>query len=238
MADRPILFSAPMVRALLNGTKTQTRRILKPQPSDFQGAKTPPEGMSWVNKKRDAPFLALHNDLEHWCWWDEYLNQGPDWFKVRWARGDRLWVRETWSARMTHGWTIADARSRMFQEEIIYRADGEHSIDGWWPSIHMPREFSRLTLKVSDVRVERLQDISEQDAAAEGIEQDAETGAWWGVDGAGVGGATPRWSDASLAFCSLWKSINGPDSWAANPFVAVVSFSVHRGNIDQLERAS
>ncbi len=238
MTDRPILFSAPMVRALLAGTKTQTRRLLKPQPSDFQGAKVPPAGKSWVNKKFDAPFLALHDDLEHWCWWDEYANQGPDWFKVRWAKGDRLYVREHW-----YTWGIFDdlAPSKLRGNEgVSYIADGAaRPLPGRFrQGMHMPRWASRLTLEVSDVRVERLQDISEQDAAAEGIEQDAETGAWWGVDGAGVGGATPRWSDASLAFCSLWKSINGPDSWDANPFVVAVSFTVHRGNIDQLARAS
>lgn len=157
MADRPMLFQAPMVRALLAGTKTQTRRALSEQP---------PAGQRPVRVLRRpegaAPFYAFEWRSLH----NAYLRDVP----VRFAVGDRLWVRETWTAQMTHGWTIADARSRMFNQEIIYAADGNHSIDGWWPSIHMPREFSRLTLTVTEVRVERLQSISGRDSIAEGVE--------------------------------------------------------------------
>ncbi|WP_390264360.1 hypothetical protein [Halodurantibacterium flavum] len=137
---------------------------------------------------------------------------------VGYAPGDRLWVREAWTARMTHGWTIADARSRMYQEEILYRADGHESIDGWWPSIHMPREFSRLTLIVTDVRVQRLEEISRGDAMEEGCPHAnmAE-------------GPDPRsW------FSSLWNSLHGPEAWKANPWVAALTFTVHRCNIDRL----
>lgn len=280
MTDRPILFSAPMVRALLNGTKTQTRRILKPQPSDFQGAKVPPAGKSWVNKKFDAPFLALHDDLEHWCWWDEYANQGPDWIKVRFAKGDRLWVKETHRIRswgedgeVWLGYKADDAKSPCLyrdNEDFLERLCGKlekagvkTGADGLYadvppallsrPSLFMPRWASRLTLEVSDVRVERLQDISEADAFAEGLERMDHTigpdgsavplkkplagNDGWGSNGAGSH-SQHGWDDPRGVYADLWESINGPGSWDANPFVVAVSFSVHRGNIDQMARAS
>lgn len=227
MTDRPILFSAPMVRALLNGTKTQTRRILKPQPTDFQGAKVPPAGKSWVNKKRDAPFFAQHHDLVHWCWWDEYLDQGPDWIKVRFAKGDRLWSRETWAPldRLTHN----DPGALALSERGFYRAD-DGTVDGeisrWTPSIFMPRHASRLTLTVTDVRVERLQDISDADAIAEGIE--AAPPEFPGMYLTPRGMATPM-----AAYMRLWDGINGVGSHQANPFVTAYTFTVHRHNIDR-----
>jgi hypothetical protein len=211
MADRPILFSAPMVRALLEGRKTQTRRVLKPQP--FIDAM----GNVAVTKNGKTTLYGQHPDGRPQ--WANYLaccyNIAP---------GDRLWVKETWSARMTHGWTIADARSRMFQEEIIYRADDE-SIDGWWPSLFMPREFSRLTLLVTDVRVQRLQEISGRDAVAEGVRS-----------------RLPENGIAQSEFQDLWNSIydkkrrgQNATAWDENPWVAAISFTVHRANIDQVQ---
>ena len=225
MTDKPIIFSASMVRALLDGRKTQTRRVLKPQPEEL------PNGLAGV--------------------------------RLRYAKGDRLYVREAWSAIMNGGWTIADARRRMFNEKIVYRADGNgyEDGDGWWPSIHMPREFSRLTLTVTDVRVQRLQDISEADSVAEGATArekcsgllGRETG--WSMDWSRVGqlsayafrppggpAKTPlKESDISLcdpkmAFASYFNSIHGPDAWARNDWVWAYSFSVHHGNIDSMER--
>lgn len=235
MTDRPILFSSAMVLALLAGRKTQTRRILKPQPQA---------------------------DVIHYGWNRE---GGASWTDQHWESGrlpfwagDRLWVREAWTARMTHGWTIADARSRMYHEEIIYRADGGKSIDGWWPSIHMPREFSRLTLHVTDVRVERLQDISEGDAIAEGATsrpnctgfQDRYDG--WSMDWSRVGqpsrwarnGRTLAESDISLgsaasAFAGFINELHDPlwnhkgdGIFGANPWVCALTFSVEHANID------
>lgn len=194
MADRPIIFSAPMVRALLEGRKTQTRRVLKK-----------PAAMNALTIFGPT-FLTLPGNID----------------LVGYAPGDRLWVREAWTARMTHGWTIADARSGHYETELVYRADDVESIDGWWPSIHMPREFSRLTLTVTDVRGQRLQDIGEADAVAEG------------VDG--------KWSDASDSatystptdvFRDLWNSLHGPDAWDANPWVVALTFTVERRNIDE-----
>lgn len=215
MTDRPIIFSAPMVRALLDGRKTQTRRVLKPQPHErAKGCYHRPNG-SWV-------WVDAHRENNGVGYFGNRLDDSH--FFTRYAPGDRLWVRETWSAIMNGGWTIADARMRMFDEKIVYRADGHEDGDGWWPSIHMPREFSRLTLIVTDVRVHRLQEISEADAVAEGALQ-----SWTGSD--------PE-SDTRTAlneFEALWNSIHGPEAWAANPWVVAVSFAVRRCNIDRME---
>jgi hypothetical protein len=123
MSDRPILFSGPMVKALLDGRKTQTRRILKPQP------------LGWGEPK------------------------------PRFAKGDRLWVRE--SFRVREGGTICEAGGGQMDyvdTEIVYRASDGRQFGRWKPGIHMPRAYSRLTLTVTDVRVQRLQEISEADA--------------------------------------------------------------------------
>jgi hypothetical protein len=219
MADKPILFSGPMVRALLAGTKTQTRRIMKPQP-ELQG-----NGLYHVSGAGGGVLNVTKEDIGA---------TAVDYLRI--AVGDRLWVRETWTARMTHGWTIADARSRMYQEQIIYQADGAESIDGWWPSIHMPREFSRLTLTVTDVRVERLQDISATDAQAEGTP-------CYVCDGPLDGSSEEDchcFHRKALAedYSLLWEAINGPGSWDANPWVAAYTFTVERGNIDQAREAA
>lgn len=198
---KPMLFSGSMVRALIEGRKTQTRRVLKPQP-EFRGG------------------AGDYKDAEEWGWEDEdgyhvsVLDIVPNGYRI----GDRLWVRETWSAQMDHGWTIADARSRMHNEHILYRADGHDSSDGWWPSIHMPREFSRLTLTVTDVRVQRLQEISDDDAVAEGCSGTA-------------GGARPVHH-----FRHLWDGLNAKRApWDSNPWVVALTFEAHRCNIDQME---
>lgn len=218
MAEGPILFSAPMVRAILReieypgAGKTQTRRIW-----------TLPKDHRW---KDEAGGVVIYggNGMEY----------GVEELRCRYAPGDRLWVRETWTARMTHGWTIADARSRMYQEEILYRADVSESIDGWWPSIHMPREFSRITLIVTDVRVQRLQEISEADAIAEGISPDPVSGRYFcSMDE--VGPVTAK--SAITAFGWLWNGINGKRPgchWQDNPWVAAYTFRPILGNIDQV----
>ena len=201
MADRPIIFSGPMVKALLAGRKSQTRRVLKPLPrrTIFFDAKT-----AGLDQFQEPPY----------------------------APGDRLYVREAWTARMTHGWTIADARSRMYQEEILYRADGCDSIDGWWPSIHMPREFSRLTLTVTDVRVQRLQEISAADSIAEGVQ----CGTCEAMNQSACHG---RGCFASIdAYRTLWNNLHGPEAWDANQWIAAYSFTVQRGNIDQIGGAA
>ena len=186
MKERPILFSAPMVRALLAGTKTQTRRIIKPQ------------HLAFFNQ--DA--AAMLSD-----WNERPLPYGQP--------GDRLWVRETFGHF---------ERNQHFKPgcNVYYRADGNClELEPWRPSIHMPRWASRITLEITSVRVERLQEISIEDAKAEGA---------WGPDdsivqkvadyfGTDIFSANPR-----KAFQMLWESINGPDSWAANPWVWAIEF--------------
>ncbi|WP_108459154.1 hypothetical protein [Devosia naphthalenivorans] len=242
MTDRPILFSGPMVRALLAGTKTQTRRILKPQPSAYTGNPIPPEGLSWTSKKRDEPYFAMHDDQVHWCWWDEYNRQGPDWIKLRIAKGDRLYVRES-------GWQRPDRTPEMMRqgadtwEPYYFDADGLSEQDRddlreWGfkrrPGIHMPRRCSRLTLTVTDVRVERLQDISEVDAWAEGIDAIMKRGFPTRHDVTLDLPGSPRWFQPRGVdvYQSLWETINGPGSWESNPWIYAVSFTVQRGNID------
>lgn len=223
MTDRPILFSGPMVRALLDGRKTQTRRVL----ADSHVC--------------DDISSESAEDLELRGWVGFSNGEALGAARVRFAVGDRLWVRETWTARMTHGWTIANARSRMFDEEILYAADAVDGIDGWWPSIHMPREFSRLTLTVSDVRVQRLQDISEDDAIAEGIEKDHAVGmpgVWgWHDYLRGDDIAKRHFGCPRESYRTLWDSLNAKRGfgWNVNPWIVALTFDVARRNIDAAE---
>lgn len=232
--EQPILFSGPMVRAILDGRKTQTRRILTPSRSYFDGRpwgkSAKAQGWAWDAAWVDAgpspagnagPYLHLPwrcGDADLWA--DTVHRIYP-----RHQVGLRLWVRETWSARMEHGWTIADARSRWYREKILYRADGDPAIDGWWPSIHMPREFSRLDLVVTQVRIQRLQDISEEDAEAEGISIGGPDVAVYRDHAALNPEAARRWNAyRTRQFRDLWNSINGPRSWETNPWVIATSF--------------
>ena len=181
--DRPILFSGAMVRALLSGTKTQTRRVIKFKP--------------WHQ-------IEERDDGTPWPWMQSDDNDAGVWLRCPYgAPGDRLWVRETWAP--------TDGRFEPLRS-VAYRADGEDVSlldDRWRPSIHMPRWASRITLEVTAVRVERLQDISEADAWAEGIAGDLLHRAQ---------GWAPR------AYHLLWEQINGPGSWDANPGVWVLTF--------------
>jgi len=158
MTERPILFSAPMVRAILDGSKTQTRRVWKM-----------PRGCDECRRPYGQP-------------------------------GDRLWVRETW---------------RSYPDGIVYRADYRDTdfADAvhapWRASIHMPRSASRIELEVTGLRVERLQDISEADANAEGVKHSLHL---------------PGGRFARENFAHLWWTIHGDESWEANPWVWVVSF--------------
>jgi hypothetical protein len=207
MTDRPIIFSAAMVRALLTGRKFQTRRVLE----------LPSAGSLCVEHGR--PYKQEADSV--------YRPVQPIW-----CVGDRLWVRETWTASGTGVWTIAHARARIARDQrILFAADGG---DGpWWSSIHMPREFSRLTLIIESVRVERLQDISHEDARAEGIgvlplQSANDSSAWW-QSGPGIHQARTAVGSYRL----LWNSLHGPDAWARNPWVAVIGFDVLRRNIDE-----
>lgn len=186
MRDRPILFSGSMVRAIRSGTKTQTRRLVKPQP-EFDG----PESLRCAE-------VAL---------WQEAMRT----LKSPYGQpGDRLWVREAWS---THA-CFDHLPPREIKGSFHYLADGHIQTGKGRPSIHMPRWASRITLDITSVRVERLQDISEADAHDEGTAE-------WAAETVRDGN---KWPNIVRAYQGLWESINGPDSWAANPWVWVVEF--------------
>lgn len=194
MKERPILFSASMVRALLDGTKTQTRRIVKPQPpADAHQVET------WHHPDTRPRYFT----------WTSAGEISDAWEPVACPYGqpgDRLWVRETW-APMTIGYA--------YGADPVWNA----SPDGKWrPPIHMPRAACRLKLEITGVRVERLQDISESDARAEGVTWQE----WCQNDD----GTNEPYEEATDAFKRLWESINGPKSWDANPWVWVVEFKV------------
>lgn len=205
MTDKPIIFSAAMVRALLDGRKTQTRRLLKPS-----------------RAAKSAGYEHLRFDvLDGMLWWwdGEHDRVGAS-QAYPYAIGDRLYVRETFCPRLGYPAPIAKPH---------YRADNNRpEWRGLWkPSIHMPRWASRLTLTVTDVRAQRLQDISEADAVAEGAEPCKRE--WAGVEEFGLS------SDPFAhrrGFQNLWNSLHGADAWDANPWVVALTFKVQRGNID------
>jgi len=207
--DRPILFSAPMVRALLAGTKTQTRRPVRKQFARdaivAEVAATTPEG--WQ--------VSGHSGL----WWDDAGACIDDAIRCPFGiPGDRLWVREAFIHEPADYCWEASVSIPCRPACTAYRADAIDPRGGrWTPSIHMPRALSRITLEVTDVRVERLQAISRGDALAEGI---VETYGGFGLPaGEHFHAAAPR-----LSYLSLWESINGPGSVEADPWVWVVAF--------------
>lgn len=214
MSDIPVLFSGPMIRAILDDRKSQTRRILKPQPQHLW--QTPPIDILPPSQGDDGLWGQVETiwsgrEPSHEVW--HPLN-------VRWNVGDRLWVQETWAmaSRATDVGTIyyraSENRSYTeFCEQIPIKSCGliQPSWPKWKPAIHMPRTFSRITLEVTEVRVERLQDISEEDAIAEGAEP---------ILVPPDGGSAPHIE----GFRAIWNRINGDGSWAANPFVTATTF--------------
>ncbi|MCQ8781702.1 hypothetical protein [Mangrovibrevibacter kandeliae] len=221
--DKPILFSGPMVRATLNGRKTQDRRTIKRLAgfgpiTEFGTSDT--AGYDW--HFRDA--CKRWHDLR-----DSRLRK-----VLPYAIGDALWVQETWQG-LSFGDYLPTKSSVC---EVRYAAtdpcadlDAEARGYPWRSSIHMPREFSRLTLIVTDVRVQRLQDISEADAVAEGVECDSD--GWRDY----LMPSTQCCQTARESYRTLWDSINGKRpgcAWADNPWVVAISFEPHRCNIDAL----
>lgn len=201
MKERPIIFSAPMVRAILDGRKTMTRRIVKL-----------PRGCSWYG--------ALGGEREGW-WVDDSC---PAWFHIDELRcpygqpGDRLWVRETFLHEPADYCWEASVSIPVRPEMTIYRADADPTgvgTAGWKSPIHMPRSLSRITLEIESVRVERLQDISSDDCVAEGVGDPVGTPLPYGS-------VTEAWNRRSYQL--RWETINGPDSWEKNPFVWVILF--------------
>jgi hypothetical protein len=198
MKERPILFSGPMVRALLAGTKTQTRRVVKTQPESLHHG----EPYWHIGGYRAGAFRGITDPLRMGTHNPLTCPYGQP--------GDRLWVREAW------------ARTSVFPgtEMVVYR-EGDNRTDyggPWKPGIHMFRRDSRITLEVTGVRVERLQDISEADALAEGIVQLRDGG--FGLPA----GEHYHATDPRISYWSLWEHINGAGSVEANPWVWVIEW--------------
>lgn len=247
MGDRPILFSAPMVRALLEGRKTQTRRVAKI--TAIMGNKVP------VTSPDESLIELEEGEFRRGIF--HYAStgalSGP--YRLPYAVGSRLWVREAWRTEVA-----LDGRrpSELDGQPIQYEADGARDFnDGWFVGRYrharfMPRWASRLTLIVADVQVQRLQDISEEDAIAEGVEPvsgDRDERDWSicpMCGGTGLHGALGQnlgFMEVDCRECDthikryrhLWDHINGPGACEANPWVAAYTFSTHRKNIDQME---
>lgn len=214
MAERPIIFSAPMVRAILAGRKTQTRRVLKPQPvADASWA-----GGWRVDSKKVSVSVQSFNERGGRC-------LPGDSSPCPYTVGDTLWVREAWALVPRTAYRCSEGVQQTLRpnddhDAAIYRASFDRSSGGcrWRPSIHMPRWASRITLRVTNVRVERLHDISEEDARAEGAER-----MYMDDDGKFYQHHTGTYR---TGFAGIWAHIHGPGGWAANPWVVAVSFEV------------
>jgi hypothetical protein len=194
--ERPILFSAPMVRALLAGTKTQTRRVVKGRP------------LEWLAPGMFTP---------------EYVADPENSACPYGQPGDRLWVRETWQVDAPHDGTwhatqwygckgspLSEIPERFRHPRYCnFAADWLHGQITWRPSIHMPRWASRITLEITGVRVERLQEITIGDCIAEGIVR---------------GGPENPDGIERAEYRQLWEQINSPGSWDSNPWVWCLTF--------------
>lgn len=225
MTDRPILFSAPMVRALLAGRKTQTRRVLGKtghanifEPGVWSdGYVLDPGNASW----RDRHIPIKTGDR---LWVREAVRAEDD--EESWDHGIRYLADDAWARAASRDDVSSDAYGRWWLLNG-YRSDDPDITGGKAvPSIHMPRWASRLTLTITEVRVQRLQDISEEDARAEGVECDSD--GWRDY----LMPATQCCASATDSYRTLWDSINGAGSWAANPWCAAYTFTVERRNID------
>ena len=216
--ERPILFSAPMVRAILAGSKTQTRRIVKPQPDVIYG-------MSMG--QRTAPFEMRFGSETR----DVHCPYGQP--------GDRLWVKEQTLKVEDHGWvgpvyTESDAGRYALAWGYGESDDPDHippHAIKRRPSIFMTRAMCRITLEVTGVRVELLNSISEADAIAEGGTEALR--GWWTHEGVQWNDPGPNDKFGGTAIDSyrlLWESINGAGSWDANPWVWVIEFRPQRGS--------
>jgi hypothetical protein len=230
--ERPILFSGPMVRALLDGRKTQTRRTVK---LPTKGEYIRPDMGGWSPSTIGGADQHGRSVPEHVCLWNQ--TTGTTLACPYGVPGDRLWVREAWAVKrfehcLAHerDWQeLCGATVRYLADgaEIVHRGDRATGrgiyrgpVEKGRPSIHMPRWASRLTLEITEVRVERLQDISQADAKSEGCDPIHMQ------PGGPTGDPSAGWICYRAGFESLWNHINGPDSWDANPWVWAVSFRV------------
>jgi hypothetical protein len=197
--ERPILFSAPMVCAILDGSKTQTRRVVKPV-------------RRYEHNNICRPDLV---EDPYAVWWHG-VSENVGCFQIcpYGTPGDRLWVRETWAYER-------DGTGCPDDTGILYRAtdpgwDDEETGLRWRPSIHMPRRAFRILLEITDIRVQRLQEISEEDARAEGYD--------------------PQSTDfPALWFHGLWDTIHGSGAWHANPWVWAITLRLRIGSARRIQ---
>jgi len=189
MKERPILFSPPMVQAILAGRKTQTRRIIKPQPKGWNPSGLVTDGNDTY--KTGMCYWCLHGD-------QDYSEERKSPYGVS---GDRLWVRETWAEHP--------------EGRILYRATDLYEEPlRWRPSIFMPHSASRITLAITGVRIERLQEISEKDARKEGVTLL-------------ISPARLQTEPYRNEFRMVWDEINGKTwPWGSNPWVWVIEFKI------------
>jgi len=237
MKERPILFSAPMVKAILDGRKTMTRRVFKNDDSKRVGSRN----FVHVLHGKDASVLTVKQPADAAYAGFNYstsVQTSAVYFKCPYGQpGDRLWVRETWGITTPYD-ELRYQDNGVDCGPVWYRADGSLRIDErsradlcygrgkWRPSIFMPRWASRIDLKITGVRVERLNDISEDDAKAEGCTSTVEILSEEEPDGT-VHAVDYRGLYAVERFQDLWGSINGKTpgkAWADNPYVWVVEF--------------
>lgn len=211
MKEKPILFSGEMVKAVLENRKTQTRRIIfKGNPiDDFYTFK-----YFASDSHSFRACFELTKRIKHMPLAMPYFGKKCPYGQP----GDRLWVRETWKEC---------TKTKINRTCLAYKA-GREVIDfgmpvKWKPSIHMPRWASRITLEIVNVRVERLQDISEEDALAEGVNKISHAGEYFYHHSNKFpnGG---NWVNPEFAFEELWNKLNGPGAWEKNPWVWVIEF--------------
>ena len=268
MNGKPIIFSSEMVRALLEGRKTQTRRVMKDQPAPYKGGVHPNHVA-----KHPAPYIDAYCSerktasnprgmSNEWCWWTEDDRCGPFVGECPYKPGDLLWVRETWGINHTDYCTGIIPKERpedVHDDQMVYFfTEDDPEIQAEMPkrpSIHMPRWASRLTLRITNIRAERLQDISRGDAILEGASmRPACNGCMsrydgWSMDWAKVGAPSKfgvngvlteqciSLGDPQAAFLSYWTDLYGEHetkSVGANPWVWVYDFEVIRENIDRV----
>lgn len=250
MKTKPILFSTEMVQAILDGRKTQTRRIVKPQPNvEFYCTSFEyPHAQIRCNEEEAQVTILRSPKTNRAC----FINKAPLLYNGKGANykvGDILWVRETWDYYETSEecidentieyriafaykalntlpksndiqWVkVSEDKYWKAQEKIDYEEN--HNSSGWKPSIHMPREAARIFLEVTDVRVERLQSISNSDALSEGIKVIEEDEDYFDYENNGEAGS---YGTARGSFFSLWRKIYGDKCFDNNPFVWVYEF--------------
>lgn len=234
--ERPILFSAPMVNIIIQGRKTQTRRRIADfqqieENDDKEHVKKYPNMRFMAGGQKDPRygFLFFASTAEKIA--TEYLPSHCPYGKP----GDRLWVRETHA----YIWPSEQEPEDIKECRIEYRADTNgYCLPGQWPddmrddddcpkwkpSIHMPRWASRINLEITNIRVERLQDISKEDAVSEGIQELPSRRGYYDPIAPSTISLGHYYTDPRCAFSVLWESINGDDSWTKNPWVWVIEF--------------